>query len=104
MAKRQREWAKRAKRELLLRLGGRCRFCGEGDLTLLVPNHINPASRTWSARSGDMSWRVSQYRKDEKAGLLECACIDCNNSLGNRNGGRRTREELLREFDDPVPF
>jgi hypothetical protein len=108
MAKRQREWARRARVALLIRLGGRCRNCGERDLALLVPNHIDPNTRTWDTHKlKSITERIPKYHADEKAGLLECLCVDCNNQVGNRYVfNARQKAELLAEINavDEVPF
>lgn len=78
MARRQRQWAIRARLALVADLGGVCVDCGSTDS--LQIDHIGP--RTWSLRKYDPSGRVSRYRKEYALGLLTVRCLTCNTSRG----------------------
>lgn len=74
MAKRQREWARKARLALCIRLGGICVVCGSTDR--LTIEHKEP--RNWSLRKYDPSGRVSRYHQEEKEGKLTVLCYTCN--------------------------
>ena len=88
MARRQREWAARARLQLVNQLGGMCVDCGsQSDL---VVDHIY--ARTWSLRSVEQSRRVARYRREAVLGLLTVRCLVCN----SRKGSPRQRELAVR--------
>jgi len=71
MAKRQKEWARRARFELMFKLGGACFECGTDkhlDFDCIIPQ--GPAHH----RSMDTSQRVSFYRRQHKEGNLQLLC------------------------------
>ena len=74
MGRRQRDWAIRARQELIDDLGGRCCYC-DTSLDLQI-NHIY--GRNYSLRNLDMSARISIYKEEAKQGLINVACIKCN--------------------------
>jgi 5-methylcytosine-specific restriction endonuclease McrA len=80
MAKRQRDWAHRAKAALIAQLGGCCALCQTTwDLEI---DHIH--GRDWHPRQHELSWRISIYRREAAAGLLRVLCSHCNGSDGAR--------------------
>lgn len=75
MAKRQREWARRKRTELLAQLGGRCARCGTTDnleFDCIIPQGDAHHKKEWSAR-------MSFYRAQAKAGNIQVLCSGCNN-------------------------
>lgn len=74
MAKRQREWAKRARLRLIEALGAQCVRCGATDCLTL--EHIDGCD--WDRKRFDYSWRMSIYRWEAKRGRLTVLCISCN--------------------------
>jgi hypothetical protein len=74
MAKRQREWAKRARLALIAELGGVCVDCAA--TTELELDHIKPC--TYDRSKTDPSWRVSIYRREAKEGKITVRCKRCN--------------------------
>lgn len=76
MAKLQRRWAVKARMDLVIQLGGVCAFCGsKHDLQI---DHIH--GRNYSLRKLSSDHRVSIYRREAQAGLLQVLCGPCNNS------------------------
>ena len=80
MARRQREWAKRARLSLIIELGGICVDCGNSNLAELEIDH--KFRRKWDLRKHEQSWRVSIYRREAREGKLTVRCISCNPSKG----------------------
>lgn len=78
MGKRQRQWAKRARRQLIDQLGGRCVDCGTTDDLQLDHKY----QRTWKCRELDTSRKVAMYRREAARGLLEVRCGTCNRKKG----------------------
>lgn len=78
----QREWAKKARRALIVQLGGRCAYCGLDCIEDLQIDHKQP--RRWNIRKVDQSMRVSIYRREAKEGKLQPLCLFCN--VAKRNG------------------
>lgn len=76
MGRRQREWAKRKRLELILSLGGVCPRCGDETLENLVIHHLE--SREWDLRKKDPSARVSRYLLEARLGLVAVLCNRCN--------------------------
>lgn len=71
MAKRQKEWARKARFELMFKLGGACSVCGtdkELDFDCIIPQ--GPAHH----RDMDTSHRMSFYRRQFKQGNLQLLC------------------------------
>lgn len=76
MAKRQKEWAKRARYALLLRLGMFCKYCGrEDELTF---DCVEP--RGDAHHKKDTSSRMSFYHAQEKEKNLQVLCHSCNSA------------------------
>ena len=88
MGARQKEWARRARAELLAALGGACVQCGESRARRLEFDHITPA--TWERNRLDTSGRISRYRAEAAAGLIQILCRRCNAKKGNRQLGLPT--------------
>lgn len=82
MARRQREWAKRKRLELVSLLGGRCVDCGEDRPQVLCVDHKLP--RRWDLRKLDPSGRVSRYFREFRRGVLTVRCVVCNSSKAVR--------------------
>lgn len=78
MAKRQKAWARRAYEKLILDLGGRCVECGS--LSGLTIDHID--GKAYVACKIEWSHRISVYRREAKAGLLQVLCAKCNRKKG----------------------
>jgi 5-methylcytosine-specific restriction endonuclease McrA len=78
MARRQREWAKRARAALIAQMGGVCERCGSRED--LEVNHI--FGRDWQLRDYDPSGRVAVYRREFREGLINVLCSGCNGSDG----------------------
>lgn len=78
MAKRQRVWARKAYEKLILELGGRCAQCGS--LSGLSVDHIE--EKGYVACKLEWSHRISVYRREAKAGLLQVLCVKCNCKKG----------------------
>ena len=97
MARRQREWAKRARLALIQALGAWCRKCGstgaEGEPPLTI-EHLY--GREWIHRQVDHSWRISIYRREAAEGLLTVLCASCNPRYGQQHRGRPKRRVLVR--------
>lgn len=88
MAKRQREWAIKARLELIELLGGMCELCWSRDE--LEIDH--PHGRKWHIRKVDQSMRIALYRKETQAGLLRVLCKSCNSSPENRPVRKKTTD------------
>lgn len=86
MAKRQREWAKRVRAELVMQLGGKCVDCGETEIDRLQLDHIQPCE--WAERRGkmDASMRMSIMRREAKEGKITVRCEICNPAKSDHNG------------------
>ncbi len=78
MARRQREWANRAKAKLIAELGGKCVMC-DGVENLEIDHKYR---RSWSIRGTEFSWRISKYRQEAKLGLVQLLCEQCNKFKG----------------------
>lgn len=78
MSRRQRDWANRAKAKLIADLGGKCVMCETTEN--LEIDHIY--RREWSICGTEFSWRISKYRKEAKAKLLQLLCGSCNKFRG----------------------
>lgn len=74
MAKRQKAWAVRARAALVQSLGGRCAQCGSTHS--LEIDHIHGRDYRLSDLSSDQ--RVSRYRREAQANLLQVLCDPCN--------------------------
>ena len=71
MAKRQKEWARQARFELMFKLGGACVECGTDrdlDFDCIIPQ--GPAHH----RDMDTSHRMSFYRRQHAEGNLQLLC------------------------------
>jgi 5-methylcytosine-specific restriction endonuclease McrA len=99
MAKRQREWAKRARRVLLRELGGKCLDCGNEEESDLEFDHIEPA--TWDRSKVEFSARISRYRREAKEGKLAVRCRSCNASKRDNNGAQTRMSEVVNGKGEP---
>lgn len=87
MGKRQREWAHKKHRALIVELGGKCVVCGttgddENDLQV---DHVD--GRDYDIGTMDQSWRICVYWQEFRAGVrLQVLCKSCNSSKGKPNG------------------
>ena len=79
MAKRQKEWARRAYEALIISLGGRCRHCGA--TAGLSIDHIEGCD--FVHNKVEWSARISIYRREAKEGKLQVLCIKCNSKKGD---------------------
>lgn len=80
MGARQRAWAKRARLELKIRLGGVCEDCGLADLASLEFHHRVP--RRWSQRHVEQSMRIRRLKEEIAAGEVGLLCGPCNKKRG----------------------
>ena len=78
MGKRQREWARRKRAELIKTLGERCTKCGAVDN--LEVDHIIGRDYTLNKLSQDQ--RISRYTKELALGQLQLLCDNCNRQKG----------------------
>jgi 5-methylcytosine-specific restriction endonuclease McrA len=79
MGKRQREWAKKRRLELIVELGGKCAECGT--TRKLEVDHVD--GRDWEVRRKESSARVSKYWKEHREGVrLQVLCQECNGTDG----------------------
>lgn len=76
VGRRQREWAKKRRLQLIEELGGECAGCGETDPSKLVIDHWY--GRDWDLRKKDPSARVSRYILEARLGLVGLLCFHCN--------------------------
>lgn len=77
MAKRQKEWAKRARAALMELLGNRCAICGaDYESRELEFDCISP--RGDRHHKLDTERRVCFYRKEYKQGNLQLLCVPCH--------------------------
>jgi len=78
MSKRQVDWAKRKRLELIEELGGKCAKCDSKEK--LEVDHIN--GRNYSVRRLASNSRVIRYWREYKSGVpLRVLCSDCNKKL-----------------------
>lgn len=79
MSKRQREWAKKKRVELLTILGNKCKHCGTTEhleFDLLIP--LGHAHHHY-----DTSWAMSFYRQQHERGNVQILCKKCNAKKGD---------------------
>ena len=82
MAKRQKEWARRARLALLTELGNRCVYCGS--TSALTFDCINPRGDTHHRL--DTARRISFYRREHyQEKNLQIACEKCNAKKGDKS-------------------
>lgn len=93
MARRQKEWAKRARIELLILLGGTCFKCGTEDM--LEFDCIQPQGHRH--HTFDTSQRMSFYRAQYKKGNLQILCERCHNK-------KASKEQLCEINNGDSPF
>lgn len=100
MARRQREWAKRARLQLIESLGGKCVDCGSVEELQL--DHIEPC--TWAERRPFMeqSQRLSVMRREAKEGKITVRCKRCNVSKGNHSFGFQPRMPELEPVGETI--
>ena len=77
MAKRQKQWAKLKRLQLILEMGAQCRFCGNQNISALEFDHINNR-RDWIASQKEPSQRIILYRRDWEQGNLQLLCKWCH--------------------------
>lgn len=97
MAKRQKEWARRKRAELLERLGGKCKICGtdkELEFDCIIPQ--GEAHHRF-----DTSHRISFYLRQLYVGNLQILCHDCNAKKGRRE--RKDQQFLTVSVPDFIP-
>lgn len=79
MAKRQKEWARTARLNLIAALGGSCSACGSREnLELDCMTPMGDGHHRM-----DTSSRVSFYRRMHRAGNLQLLCARCNAAKGD---------------------
>lgn len=78
MAKRQKEWAKAKRAELMATLGAVCVTCGTTEK--LTFDCIQPQGDEHHRK--DTSARMSFYRKQHAAGNVQVLCHECNSRKG----------------------
>lgn len=79
MAKRQKEWARTARRHLLTQLGGKCSTCGATDN--LEFDCVRPMGDRHHRGSTDE--RMSFYNRMARANNLQVLCARCNSLKGD---------------------
>lgn len=79
MGQRQRQWAALETARLRKQLGGECVECGSTDD--LQFDHIDGSD--WQANTVEWSARISRYRREIAAGLIQLLCGPCNRQKGN---------------------
>lgn len=80
MAKRQKEWARKARQALLVELGGRCAICGtDQKLTFdcIIPQGDDHHKK-------DTSARMSFYWRQHREGNAQILCEGCNGRKGDQ--------------------
>jgi len=80
MAKRQVEWARKARHQLVLALGANCAYCGntnELELDCIVPQGHRHHAIGFTAR-------VSFYRGQLKVSNLQLLCEKCHNEKSSK--------------------
>jgi 5-methylcytosine-specific restriction endonuclease McrA len=93
MAKRQRDWARRATQALRVLLGGKCERCGSTknlEFDVIVPDGSDHHRRY------EWSWRLSFYRYHLKADNLQLLCDKCNSHKGDEHHDYRQSELNLK--------
>lgn len=81
MSRRAKEWAVKARRNLMEELGNRCVKCGQTEYSLLQFDHKN-GQKGYSSRGLSTDQRMCRYRREHKLGLLQILCLFCNSSKG----------------------
>ena len=92
MSKRAKNWARKARKALLLELGGCCVRCGGTEslcFDCIVPMHSY--HHAWSTDK-----RMTFYRRQHKAGNLQILCSRCN--------GRKGILEDKKFYEDISPY
>lgn len=74
MGARQKDWAKRARLQLIEKLGGKCVRCGA--VKKLEIDHIIP--RDYKIEKYGSDRRISIYRREAAEGKLQVLCAVCN--------------------------
>lgn len=80
MARRQKDWAARAREKLMAELGGRCVECGSR--RRLEFDCVTPMGG--AHHKYDPSWRMSFYRQQHKENNLQILCKPCNGLKSDR--------------------
>lgn len=66
-------------------LGGRCVCCHESDYEKLEFDHIDPDTRTWDTMAKSSMYRITLYRREIEAGLIQLLCKTCNTSKNKKD-------------------
>ena len=78
MSRRHKLWAQAARKRMLAALGDRCAACGSTEL--LEFDCIHPALD--DHHKGSAPERICYYRKQMRAGNIQCLCRSCNGVKG----------------------
>jgi hypothetical protein len=83
MSKSAKDWARRARFQLIMELGGKCAEpeCGETEYEKLTIDHIYGKDYETTGLSTDQ--RMCRYLKEHKLGLIRCLCLVCNSKRGD---------------------
>jgi len=93
MGKRQRAWARRAYDRLIAELGGQCVACGTKGTEENALEIEHKYGIDWSHQKLEWSHRISVYRAEARAGLLQVLCAHCN-----KHKRKTTDVQLSRPF------
>jgi 5-methylcytosine-specific restriction endonuclease McrA len=89
MGVRQKDWARRKRKELIEQLGGTCAICGRRhDLEF---DHINPLDKPFPYRELEWSHRISVYTREIREGKIQLLCSVCN---GDKRQHELTQPQL----------
>ncbi len=78
MSAKVKQWAKRARAQLIQELGGQCMDCRETRPEHLTFDHIQAWTRNWECTGKSTDQRMIHYRREAAAGLLQLLCMKCN--------------------------
>lgn len=79
MSARAKEWAKKARAQMIAELGGQCMDCLETNPKRLQFDHVHAWTRTWECTGLSTDQRMCRYRADRAAGIeLQLLCETCN--------------------------
>ncbi|MCU0783722.1 MAG: HNH endonuclease [Verrucomicrobia bacterium] len=104
MALRQREWAARARRDLMQQLGRACAWCGSKK-RLTFDCIVPTGDGLRGHHAYEWSWRISFYRRQFQEDNLQVLCDVCNSRKGNTTLDFRTVPEMNWEhLGELTPF